>query len=159
METSDIVGARPRSRPGYGMGHYTLGNGMMASYRTTRETNPLQPAYKLPHHTVQHATVPVSHSTYNYAPKTARMGSTMDCSDIPGSTSPRRKVRTTAYNVLDYSDVNGTRFYSPRAKGRQWYVRGCLGRVGRPGLSAPPAVTTLPSSLSGAQDDLASSKS
>lgn len=111
LKTMDLAGARPRSRPGLGMGNHTLPNGMYTQKCSTRAVNSLFPIYNLPNHGPQGFQQPVPKlSSAEPTMKTAGL----DLSDIPGSSPKKSRRGRAGYSSLDYSDVPGPRRYESK---------------------------------------------
>mmetsp|Transcript_23065 Transcript_23065/g.38616 ORF Transcript_23065/g.38616 Transcript_23065/m.38616 type:complete len:299 (-) Transcript_23065:526-1422(-) len=105
LKTFDISGARPRSRPGLGMGNLVAPNGMYTLQSSHRCSHPLTPNYLWAPH----------HSEDQWEPRTWRSGrqeygqktSGLDIHDIEGTSPKKSKAGRTSYNNMNYNDVQG----------------------------------------------------
>lgn len=109
--TEDLPGARPRTRPGLGMGHTMAPNGMTPFRTSLRSSDPLRPDHLLP-----------VHIPNDWKPPTMRTGpmerdqkqAGLALGDIPGSSPYKAKPQRQSYNYMDYKDVSGLGRYSNR---------------------------------------------
>jgi len=108
--TEDLPGARPRSRPGLGMGNIVTPNGMAPLRTSIRSSNPLMPNHELPVHRPQPFVVP----TWRPSPlERDQKKSGLGLEDIEGSSPNKAKPQRKDYDSLNYRDVSGAGRYKP----------------------------------------------